>query len=191
MREILFDVYLYAILVSAEILLIGLIYIYSNKKSIKYLTLVFCVIGFFTIFYFDNMFKGYPREAVEGKHRVQGWEISEIDRQIYVMVLDENKIPMNFYIPFQLNDALALQEVSENIGIYKEISLVVELNDDTGEKLYRWILEKRFKDPEVPEEVNSNIINDFSEEDPDVRNFNPVEDPDVIEQINKDYPKPN
>ena len=100
MSEILLNVYLYAILVSAIILFIGIVYIFSNKKSVKYLTFTFCVVGILTIYYFDNMFKGYPIDAVEGQYRIQGWEISETDRQIYVMALDENKIPKNFFIKF-------------------------------------------------------------------------------------------
>ena len=55
MSEILLNVYLYAILVSAIILFIGVVYIFSNKKSVKYLTFVFCIIGICIIYYFDNM----------------------------------------------------------------------------------------------------------------------------------------
>ena len=40
MSEILLNVYLYAILVSAIILFIGIVYIFSNKKSVKYLHFV-------------------------------------------------------------------------------------------------------------------------------------------------------
>ena len=154
MSEILLNVYLYAILVSAIILFIGIVYIFSNKKSVKYLTFTFCVVGILTIYYFDNMFKGYPIDAVEGQYRIQGWEISETDRQIYVMALDENKIPKNFFIPFTLEDALALQEASGNIGIYKEISLLVERDEETGNKSYKWTLERRFKEVETQNERN-------------------------------------
>ena len=190
MSEILLNVYLYAILVSAIILFIGIVYIFSNKKSVRYLTFVFCIIGICIIYYFDNMFKGYPIDAVEGQYRIQGWEISETDRQIYVMALDENKIPKNFFIPFTLEDALALQEASENIGIYKEISLLVERDEETGNKSYKWTLERRFKEVEIQNErniVDDSINSDFD----DVRDFDPVENADTIERINRDYPRPN
>ena len=190
MSEILLNVYLYAILVSAIILFIGVVYIFSNKKSVKYLTFVFCIIGICIIYYFDNMFKGYPIDAIEGQYRIQGWEISETDRQIYVMALDENKIPKNFFIPFTLEDALALQEASGNIGIYKEISLLVERDEETGNKSYKWTLERRFKEVEIQNErniVDDSINSDFD----DVRDFDPVENADTIERINRDYPRPN
>ena len=190
MSEILLNVYLYAILVSAIILFIGVVYIFSNKKSVKYLTFVFCIIGICIIYYFDNMFKGYPIDAIEGQYRIQGWEISETDRQIYVMALDENKIPKNFFIPFTLEDALALQEASGNIGIYKEISLLVERDEETGNKSYKWTLERRFKEVETQNErniVDDSINSDFD----DVRDFDPVENADTIERINRDYPRPN
>ncbi len=189
MSEILLNVYLYAILVSAIILFIGIVYIFSNKKSVKYLTFTFCVVGILTIYYFDNMFKGYPIDAVEGQYRIQGWEISETDRQIYVMALDENKIPKNFFIPFTLEDALALQEASGNIGIYKEISLLVERDEETGNKSYKWTLERRFKEVETQNERN--IVDDSLNEDSFERDFDPIEDADTIERINRDYPRPN
>jgi len=189
MSEILLNVYLYAILVSAIIFFIGIVYIFSNKKSVKYLTFTFCVVGILTIYYFDNMFKGYPIDAVEGQYRIQGWEISETDRQIYVMALDENKIPKNFFIPFTLEDALALQEASENIGIYKEISLLVERDEETGNKSYKWTLERRFKEVETQNERN--IVDDSLNEDSFERDFDPIEDADTIERINRDYPRPN
>ena len=189
MSEILLNVYLYAILVSAIILFIGIVYIFSNKKSVKYLTFTFCVVGILTIYYFDNMFKGYPIDAVEGQYRIQGWEISETDRQIYVMALDENKIPKNFFIPFTLEDALALQEASENIGIYKEITLLVERDEETGNKSYKWTLERRFKEVETQNERN--IVDDSLNEDSFERDFDPIEDADTIERINRDYPRPN
>ena len=189
MSEILLNVYLYAILVSAIILFIGIVYIFSNKKSVKYLTFTFCVVGILTIYYFDNMFKGYPIDAVEGQYRIQGWEISETDSQIYVMALDENKIPKNFFIPFTLEDALALQEASGNIGIYKEISLLVERDEETGNKSYKWTLERRFKEVETQNERN--IVDDSLNEDSFERDFDPIEDADTIERINRDYPRPN
>ena len=189
MSEILLNVYLYAILVSAIILFIGIVYIFSNKKSVKYLTFTFCLVGILTIYYFDNMFKGYPIDAVEGQYRIQGWEISETDRQIYVMALDENKIPKNFFIPFTLEDALALQEGSGNIGIYKEISLLVERDEETGNKSYKWTLERRFKEVETQNERN--IVDDSLNEDSFERDFDPIEDADTIERINRDYPRPN
>ena len=189
MSEILLNVYLYAILVSAIILFIGIVYIFSNKKSVKYLTFTFCVVGILTIYYFDNMFKGYPIDAVEGQYRIQGWEISETDRQIYVMALDENKIPKNFFIPFTLEDALALQEASGNIGIYKEINLLVERDEETGNKSYKWTLERRFKEVETQNERN--IVDDSLNEDSFERDFDPIEDADTIERINRDYPRPN
>jgi hypothetical protein len=189
MSEILLNVYLYAILVSAIIFFIGIVYIFSNKKSVKYLTFTFCVVGILTIYYFDNMFKGYPIDAVEGQYRIQGWEISETDRQIYVMALDENKIPKNFFIPFTLEDALALQEASGNIGIYKEISLLVERDEETGNKSYKWTLERRFKEVETQNERN--IVDDSLNEDSFERDFDPIEDADTIERINRDYPRPN
>ena len=189
MSEILLNVYLYAILVSAIILFIGIVYIFSNKKSVKYLTFTFCVVGILTIYYFDNMYKGYPIDAVEGQYRIQGWEISETDRQIYVMALDENKIPKNFFIPFTLEDALALQEASGNIGIYKEISLLVERDEETGNKSYKWTLERRFKEVETQNERN--IVDDSLNEDSFERDFDPIEDADTIERINRDYPRPN
>ena len=189
MSEILLNVYLYAILVSAIILFIGIVYIFSNKKSVKYLTFTFCVVGILTIYYFDNMFKGYPIDAVEGQYRIQGWEISETDRQIYVMALDENKIPKNFFIPFTLEDALALQEASGNIGIYKEISLLVERDEETGNKSYKWTLERRFNEVETQNERN--IVDDSLNEDSFERDFDPIEDADTIERINRDYPRPN
>ena len=189
MSEILLNVYLYAILVSAIIFFIGIVYIFFNKKSVKYLTFTFCVVGILTIYYFDNMFKGYPIDAVEGQYRIQGWEISETDRQIYVMALDENKIPKNFFIPFTLEDALALQEASGNIGIYKEISLLVVRDEETGNKSYKWTLERRFKEVETQNERN--IVDDSLNEDSFERDFDPIEDADTIERINRDYPRPN
>ena len=189
MSEILLNVYLYAILVRAIIFFIGIVYIFSNKKSVKYLTFTFCVVGILTIYYFDNMFKGYPIDAVEGQYRIQGWEISETDRQIYVMALDENKIPKNFFIPFTLEDALAFQEASGNIGIYKEITLLVERDEETGNKSYKWTLERRFKEVETQNERN--IVDDSLNEDSFERDFDPIEDADTIERINRDYPRPN
>ena len=105
------------------------------------------------------------------------------------MALDENKIPKNFFIPFTLEDALALQEASGNIGIYKEISLLVERDEETGNKSYKWTLERRFKEVETQNERN--IVDDSLNEDSFERDFDPIEDADTIERINRDYPRPN
>ena len=50
-------------------------------------------------------------------------------------------------------------------------------------------MERRFKEVETQNERN--IVDDSLNEDSFERDFDPIEDDDTIERINRDYPRPN
>ena len=61
-----------------------------------------------------------------------------------MIIINKNKTPRNFVIPFNLKNALLLQEASENPGIYKSMSVKISNNNDNLE--YEFIFIKRFED---------------------------------------------
>jgi len=59
-------------------------------------------------------------------------------------IIPNNNIPKNFVIPFNLKDALLLQEASENSGTYKEMSVNITSNDNNNDLKYDFIFVKRY-----------------------------------------------
>ena len=146
MNTILIDVLSYSIVIAFIIFMTGILFIYNNYKFNKIIISIFCLISAFIVIYFDNTFKGYPAKATPGNYRLQGWEVDEINNEIFLMVIPDNNIPQNFVIPFNLKDALLLQEVSENSGIYKEMSINITFDDNKKNLNYDFTFIKRFED---------------------------------------------
>lgn len=157
MNTILIDVLSYSIVIAFIIFMTGILFVYNNYKFNKIIISIFCLITAFIVIYFDNVFKGYPAKATPGNYRLQGWEVDEINNEIFLMVIPNNNIPKNFVIPFNLKDALLLQEASENSGIYKEMSVNITTNKKNKSLNYDFIFVKRFEENNTEININEHI----------------------------------
>ena len=157
MNTILIDVLSYSIVIAFIIFMTGILFVYNNYKFNKIIISIFCLITAFIVIYFDNVFKGYPAKATPGNYRLQGWEVDEINNEIFLMVIPNNNIPKNFVIPFNLKDALLLQEASENSGIYKEMSVNITTNKKNKSLNYDFIFVKRFEENNIEININEHI----------------------------------
>ena len=174
MQTILVNLLTYSIVVALIIFITGLVFIKADNKFMKFFVGILCIISISLIIIFDDKYRGYPQDPPLGSHRVQGWEIDEINRSIYLMIIPENSNPINVVIPFDLEKALYLQDAAENYGIYKEMT--IHVNNFNNILEYEFNFVKRFEDEPI---LNNNEITDFEEEvqDTEIENFN--------------YPKPN
>jgi len=180
MNSILIDVLSYSIIIAFIIFVTGILFINNIYKYNKIIVSIFCLFSAITIIYYDDKFRGFPVKPDPGNYRLQGWEVDEINNEIFIMAIPKNNIPKNFVIPFNLENALLLQEASENSGIYKEMSIKITRDINTNDLLYKFVFIKRFEEnnnENYIEENNQEIINiDSSEKQKD--NFD-------------NYPKPN
>ena len=179
MNTILIDVLFYSVVIAFIIFMTGILFIYNNYKYNKIIISIFCVISAIIVIYFDNMFRGYPAKASPGIYRLQGWEVDEINNEIFLMVIPNNNIPKNFVIPFNLKDALLLQEASENSGTYKEMSVNITSKDNSNDLKYDFIFVKRFEASNI-ESVENEQIEESNTDDLNKE----------IEAL-ENYPKPN
>ncbi len=162
MEDLLLKILIYAGLCSSVILITGILFVLVNKNQYKYITLASSIITVLLIYYFNDSFKGFPENPSVGEYRVKGWEIDETNREIYLLVVHQNSEPKNIAIPFDLQNALLLQEAKKNIGIYKKMALNIKENEDSNNFIFTFIFEKRFKDKEIQvesevEEVNNTV----------------------------------
>tara|TARA_B100000029_G_scaffold426030_1_gene434704 strand:- start:354 stop:872 length:519 start_codon:yes stop_codon:yes gene_type:complete len=163
MEGLLLNILIYAGLSSSIILITGLFFIFVKENQYRYTILISSIISIFIIYYFHDKFEGLPKNPAVGEYRVQGWEIDETNREIYLLVVNKNNSPINIAIPFDLKNALFLQEAKKSIGIYKKMELVIKENKDNNKQNYTFIFEKRFQEEEkipaeIVEEENSNEI---------------------------------
>ena len=179
MNTILIDVLTYSILIACILFITGILFINNSYKYNKIIISIFCIFSAFIIIYYDNKFKGYPMKAEAGEYRVQGWEIDETNNEIFFMGIPNNKKPRNFVIPFDLENALLLQEASENSGIYKSMSIKIYKDIDNNLE-YKFIFIKRFED-----DTKDNNLDKKNEE---IINKNELSN---NTEILDDYPKPN
>lgn len=179
MNTILIDVLFYSVVIAFIIFMTGILFVYNNYKYNKIIISIFCIISAIIIIYFDNMFKGYPAKATPGHYRLQGWEVDEINNEIFLMVIPNNNIPKNFVIPFNLEDALLLQEASENSGIYKEMSINITPDKNNSNLKYDFIFVKRFETTIMQNDENEQIEEENKK--------------DLSKEIEalESYPKPN
>ncbi len=175
MHTILINLLTYSIIVALIIFLTGLVFIKANNKFMKFFVGILSIISIVLIVIFDDKYRGYPQDPPSGSHRVQGWEIDEINRSIYLMIIPENSEPINVVVPFDLEKALYLQNAAENYGIYKEMTMHV--SDSNKIREYKFNFVKRFEDEPILD--NNNQITDIEEE------------PQDIKEENFNYPKPN
>ncbi len=89
---------------------------------------------------------GYPDPTPEpGRYDMLGWQIDEPERAIYVFVERPGQVaPLHYRIPFDLKTAIDLQDAAMAMGSYKEKSLDIRRDPQTGEISYEITLEKRF-----------------------------------------------
>jgi len=116
-----------------------------------------------------------------GEYRVQGWEVDESNNEIFIMAIPKNKTPRNFVIPFDLKNALLLQEASENTGTYKSMTIKISKNNDNNNLEYKFIFIKRFDDTIINNDVIEVEINEIVNDDTLIKE----------KEILNNYPKPN
>jgi len=179
MNTILIDVLSYSVVIAFIIFMTGILFVYNNYKYNKIIISIFCIISAIMVIYFDNIFRGYPSKATPGNYRLQGWEVDETNNEIFLMVIPNNNIPKNFVIPFNLKDALLLQEASKNSGIYKEMSINITSNEKNNNLKYNFIFIKRFEDTNMENNENEKI-----EEEK-------IKDSNKKKETLENYPKPN
>jgi len=178
MNTIIIDVLTYSTIIACTLFITGLLFINNSYKYNKIIISISCIFSALIIINNDNKFKGYPKIPELGEYRVQGWEVDETNNEIFFMGILKDKTPRNFVIPFNLKNALLLQEASENPGIYKSMSVNISNNNDNLE--YEFIFIKRFED---------NIVNNHIEEKTKkIINKNKASND---KEILDNYPKPN
>ena len=181
MNTILLDVLTYSIIIAFVLFITGILFIFNTYRYNKIIISIFCVLSAFIIIYYDNKFKGYPMQPGPGEYRVQGWEVDESNNEIFIMAIPKNKTPRNFVIPFDLKNALLLQEASENTGTYKSMTIKISENNDNNNLEYKFIFIKRFDDTIINNDVIELDTNEI------------INDKKLIEEkeILNNYPKPN
>ena len=180
MNTILIDVLTYSIIIAFVLFITGILFIYNTYRYNKIIISIFCILSAFIIIYYDNKFRGYPMQPDPGEYRVQGWEVDESNNEIFIMAIPKNKTPRNFVIPFDLKNALFLQEASENTGTYKSMTIKISKNNDNNNLEYKFIFIKRFEDT-----INNDVI--------EVDTNEIINDDTLIKEkeILNNYPKPN
>lgn len=89
---------------------------------------------------------GYPDPWPEdGRYYMLGWQIDEPERAIYMFLERPGEVePLHYRIPFDLRTAVALQDAAAAPSTFKEKSIDIRRNPETGEVDYEITLEKRF-----------------------------------------------
>ncbi len=89
---------------------------------------------------------GFPDPRPEpGRYHMLGWEIDEPERAIYMFLERPGQVePLHYQIPFDLKSAIALQNAAMEIGTFKEKSITIWNDPETGAVQYEITLEKRF-----------------------------------------------
>lgn len=181
MNSILLDVLSYSIIIAFILFVTGILFIYNSYKYNKIIISIFCLFSAFVIIYYDNKFKGFPSKPELGEYRLQGWEVDESNNEIFIMVIPKNKSPKNFVIPFNLKNALLLQEASENSGTYKEMSIKISKNSDSNNLEYNFTFIKRFEDT-----IDDNIV-EIDKQEKENKEDNLNKEKEILDN----YPKPN
>ncbi len=97
-----------------------------------------------------NKTLGYPDPwPLPGRYDVLGWDVDESGGALFLFVMrPDGSEPYHLRVPFELGIALKLQEVAEEVSIYKQIT--VDIFPETTEygPKYAFNIERVFKDDE-------------------------------------------
>ena len=167
---------------SASLIFLTGVFFIQTGSYYKYITIISSIFTLLILVSFDRKFAGFPAEPGEGKYPIQGWEINESNREIYLLLAPVNEDPINVVMPFSLNNALIRQEAKKNIGTYKDMSIKIKKNIEKDNLEYTLLFEKRFTQDIFNEDINEDTFND------DINNINSQnrKKEDVTS-----YPKPN
>lgn len=91
---------------------------------------------------------GYPDPwPPPGRYDVLGWDVDETRGVIYVFAMKPgNTEPYHLRVPFDLGTALKLQDVAQEISIYKQITVDILPESTEHGSDYAFQIERVFKD---------------------------------------------
>jgi len=149
MSELLVFIILYALHAATVCFLFVMLFIHDFKRWwLRGATLVLGLASLALPLTLATKTLGYPDPwPGAGRYDVLGWEIDETGGALFLFVMQpEGTKPYHLRVPFDLGIALTLQEVSEEVSIYKQIT--VDIFDEAtkhGPK-YAFNIERVFPD---------------------------------------------
>lgn len=147
MSELMVTIVLYALYAATVAFLFAMLFIRDWRRW--WLRLATVAVGAAAIAYPAAVARttlGFPDPWPEdGRYTLIGWQIDEPSRAIYVFLERPGEAePLHYRIPFDLRSAIALQDAAMELSTFKEKSIDIRRDPETGEVRYELTLEKRF-----------------------------------------------
>ncbi len=151
MSELLVFIILYALHAATVCFLFVMLFIHDFRRWwLRAATLVFGLAALALPLTMATKTLGYPDPwPGPGRYDVLGWDVDESGDALFLFVMQlDGSEPYHLRVPFDLGIALKLQEVQEQIGIYKQITVdILPESTEHGPK-YAFNIERVFSDDE-------------------------------------------
>ena len=151
MSELLVFIILYALYAATVCFLFVMLFIRDFRRWwLRGATFVFGLVALGLPFGLATKTLGYPDPwPAPGRYDVLGWDVDESGGALYLFAMQPGASePYHVRVPFKLGVALKLQEVAEEVSIYRQITVDIFPDSTDDGPNYAFNIERVFKEEE-------------------------------------------
>ncbi len=148
MTELLLFIIIYALYAATVCFLFVMLFIREFRRWwLRGATLAFGLVALALPIGLAGNTLGYPDPWPEpGRYDVLGWDVDEVGEALYLFTMaPDGSEPYHLRVPFDLGTALKLQEVAQEISIYKQITIDIFPESTEHGPKYAFNIERVFK----------------------------------------------